>query len=127
MSYTTLNDAAGKTGNQGYAAGETKVWYMRPEQTRDLMVGHEFCFKKGLLPSRSDIGKTHVLVGTLSATDPEVIFEMMQGEKWSPCGEARGLIKGLGLSHTSMSIGDVLQIGDDFYFTDRDGFILLDA
>ena len=31
----------------------------------------------------------------------------MQGENWSPNGEARPLIAQLDLSHTSMSIGDV--------------------
>jgi hypothetical protein len=34
---------------------------------------------------------------------------MMQGEQWSPNGEARELIRSLGLSHASMSIGDVVE------------------
>jgi len=33
----------------------------------------------------------------------------MQGEIWSPNGEARPLIESLGLSHTSMSVGDVFE------------------
>jgi hypothetical protein len=36
-------------------------------------------------------------------------FRQMQGENWSPHGEARELLRSLGLGHTSMSVGDVLQ------------------
>jgi hypothetical protein len=38
----------------------------------------------------------------------DVIFYEMQGDVWSPHGEARELIKSLGLSHASMSIGDAV-------------------
>ena len=40
----------------------------------------------------------------------------MQGEAWSPNGEARELIVSLGLHHTSMSIGDVVQDDDSAYW-----------
>jgi len=39
----------------------------------------------------------------------EQVFIHMQGEWWSPDGEARDLIKSLDLKHTSMSVGDVLR------------------
>lgn len=35
------------------------------------------------------------------------LFYKMQGENWSPNGEARDLIKSRGLTHTSMSVGDI--------------------
>ena len=53
---------------------------------------------------RSDY--THVL--TLEADCLQDIFWYMQGENWSPNGEATELIRLLGLHHTSMSVGDVL-------------------
>jgi len=127
MQYTTINDAAEATNNKGYEPGRTRIWYARPEKTRDLGVGHDFCFKKGLLPSRANLEATHILVGAISATDPEAIFDLMQGERWSPSGQARSLITKLGLHHTSMSVGDVVQILDDTFFVDRDGFVLLDG
>jgi hypothetical protein len=43
-------------------------------------------------------------------------FWQMQGENWSPNGEARPLIQSLGLSHTSMMVGDVIQDEDDAYW-----------
>ena len=38
----------------------------------------------------------------------EDIFKEMQGDNWSPNGEARFNIVSLGLSHTSMSTGDLI-------------------
>ena len=44
------------------------------------------------------------------------IFHTMQGEIWSPNGEARPLIRGLKLQHTSMSVGDiVVEEGGNVY------------
>jgi len=39
----------------------------------------------------------------------DAVYEAMQGHNWSPQGEARAMIEGLGLEHTSMSVGDVIQ------------------
>ena len=39
----------------------------------------------------------------------ENIFFLMQGEVWSPEGEARELIGLIGLHHTSMSVGDLIE------------------
>lgn len=43
---------------------------------------------------------------SMKAVDQDDVYTQMQGEFWSPNGEARPLIKKLGLGHTSMSIGD---------------------
>ncbi len=40
--------------------------------------------------------------------DQEDIFWNLQGENWSPNGEANALIHMKGLSHTSMSVGDII-------------------
>lgn len=48
-------------------------------------------------------------VRILVAEDLEEVYYAMQGEVWSPNGEARPLIEGLGLRHTSMSVGDVIH------------------
>jgi predicted amino acid dehydrogenase len=67
-----------------------------------------------------NLEKTHVLLGTISGglidggntltQNIESIFYLMQGEKWSPNGEANTLILDKDLSHTSMSVGDVIRI-----------------
>lgn len=52
------------------------------------------------------------------------VYTEMQGENWSPNGEATGLIKALGLSHTSMSIGDIIYSHneDKYYWCSWMGF-----
>ena len=51
---------------------------------------------------------SHVRVTTIEADSRAEAWLKMQGENWSPHGEARPLIERLGLTHTSMSVGDVL-------------------
>lgn len=77
----------------------------------------------------SDINTTHVLLGTIKggsvfAVDTllNAIFGIMQGENWSPNGEACNLINSLDLSHTSMSVGDIIQIGNDYHQVKWNGF-----
>jgi len=69
--------------------------------------------------------RTHALIlPAVEAKHKDLIFHMMQGEIWSPNGEARELIANLGLKHTSMSVGDVvldLQTGI-FHQIDMAGF-----
>lgn len=52
----------------------------------------------------------------------EAVFALLQGEQWSPRGEARDLIKQKGLSHTSMSTGDIMEINGKFYIAKNAGF-----
>ena len=56
-----------------------------------------------------DLAKTHTLLGSAnSAFSNEDFFFRLQGENWSPNGESREWIRSLGLSHTSMSVGDLI-------------------
>jgi hypothetical protein len=59
---------------------------------------------------------THRFVRELDVQRRENVFAQMQGEVWSPNGEARELIASLRLHHTSMSIGDVVQDDDDAHW-----------
>lgn len=83
--------------------GMTQIWYMRPEHFRDGISG-----AKG--PDPACLNKTHRMVARVGVTDKEEIFTAMQGERWSPNGEAREWIRQLGLQHTSMSVGDVVRL-----------------
>ncbi len=46
-------------------------------------------------------------VREIEAESLSKVFYLMQGDVWSPKGEARDLVISLGLRHTSMSCGDV--------------------
>jgi hypothetical protein len=69
-----------------------------------------------------DLARTHVFLCEIEADSLEQAWWAMQGENWSPNGEARELIQARGLCHTSMSVGDVIQSGGDFYEVSRTGF-----
>lgn len=58
------------------------------------------------------------------AWDLQNLYVFMQGENWSPNGEARDLIKGLGLKHTSMSVGDIILDTEtgEYHIVDFAGF-----
>lgn len=53
-------------------------------------------------------GETHSLIREVEAHHLEQVYRMQQGEVWSPSHEEQEHLVGRGISHTSMSIGDVL-------------------
>lgn len=104
--YSSLNDAAKLYPS--LAAGPVEIWYQKSFRGPDA--------------SMKDLSATHVKVGSVKETDLDKIYYMMQGEMWSPNGEARQLIKELGLSHTSMSRGDVICKNGQYFVVDFAGF-----
>ena len=56
-----------------------------------------------------NLEETHVHLKDIEAKDEEDAFIKMQGENWSPNGEAYELIKSKGLRHTSMMVNDILK------------------
>jgi hypothetical protein len=101
-----------------------EVWYMRPEWFREGSMGEK--------PNAAELEKTHIQLKTIWFEDEiqdkelnnlELIFVKMQAERWSPNGEARGLIQRKGLRHTSMSVGDVIKCGDAVYLCSSVGFM----
>ena len=112
--YASLADA--------YPSGSTEIWYWNDEAGRDMMMGANWLSKKGQMPTPETLSQTHVQIGTLRETDPDKIFSMMQGENWSPNGEARNLIQQSNTGHTSMSVGDIMKVGSTYLMVDRFGF-----
>lgn len=107
-----------------------KIYYSKPtDHQTNLMMGLNFIkeHNTGLLKKlkEHDISDTHQILAVHPIEDPNEIFKYFQGENWSPNGEARELIKALGLKHTSMSVGDIVVIDDDYFFCDMDGWIKL--
>jgi hypothetical protein len=65
---------------------------------------------------------THAFLIMVEAENFNHAFHTMQGEMWSPNGEGRPLIEDRGLTHTSMSVGDILESGCDFYMCMPEGW-----
>ncbi len=89
--------------------GVIRVWYMQPNF---FPLGIQ-----GEIPRPEDLDTTHILLGSLRKDAGTLITAMLdelwialQGENWSPNGEARSLIRSKGLQHTSMSIGDCFML-----------------
>jgi len=54
----------------------------------------------------------------------EQVFAWMQGEIWSPNGEARSLIESIeGVQHTSMMVSDIVQIDKKIFVCAAYGFV----
>jgi len=116
--YKSLNDA--EKISPDLAKGETKVWYAK--SSRDLGMGYDRCAKNNCLPDIKNLKKTHTLLGSIKSTNKEKIFGLLQGEIWSPNGEANNLIDKSGSKHTSMSVGDIIEMNGKFYMADIRGF-----
>lgn len=113
--YESINDAAEKYENlSGLADGDTQIWYAKKFHIESNKIDLD------------KIGETHTLIGLIKETDLDKIFYMMQGEQWSPKGEAFKIIVGAGTDHTSMSVGDLVVIGDvphnKVFYVDMIGF-----
>ena len=73
-------------------------------------------------PTVANLKKTHRLLGKIKETKKGKIFGDLQGEFWSPMGEANALIISKGLGHTSMSVGDVIKTGGKYFVVAGIGF-----
>ena len=111
--YTSLND--GERHESGLAPGRTEIWYMQPSSFTRFIMGSE-------KPTIKDLKKTHILLGKIKETNPRKLYKALQGDFWSPNGEASQFIQGLKLQHTSMSIGDVFKFGNKHYVIAPAGF-----
>lgn len=119
--YKSLNDAA--EIDPMLSPGNTEVWYVKNDFYRDFCMGYDFVEKHcaGLFDP-TNLSKTHVLVGKVtSIVEKEYLFDILQGEFWSPEGEAREMIGALD-THTSMSVGDVVVQNGIVFIVDNFGF-----
>jgi hypothetical protein len=64
----------------------------------------------------SALAQSHIHLREIDADSLDDAFWQMQGENWSPHGEARALLQSLGLGHTSLSVGDVIGDEDGVYW-----------
>jgi hypothetical protein len=106
-----------------FAPGSYEIWYSREEFFRDASMGYEWLWERNLEPkTQADLEKNWVKLGTMMPAKLEDIFYHLQGEKWSPNGEAYDFIGNSGSAHTSMSVGDIIKDGNKLHIVDRIGF-----
>lgn len=85
-----------------------QVWFMRPEQFRQGLMGYEWCLSSGRLPNVRELEKTHVLVHTLEVPTVFELFVKMQASIWKPDPrEMLDFMKQRKVLHTSMCVGDI--------------------
>jgi hypothetical protein len=112
--YMTLNDI--------YEKGPTQVWYAKKEFLPSYAKGISFMHEDDISPpDPNNLERTHVHLGDIAEQNLKKIVNMMQGEEWSPNGEARSLIRQKHLSHTSMTVGDVIVLPDRTVMVDSHG------
>lgn len=125
--YQSLSDAAAVTGDARYQGEGLSIWYMRPEHRIEASNGFQFMKERGYAPTPRTLGELYVKLGEIdrsAVNSPVGVFGLMQGEVWSPTGNARTLIGELGLAHTSMSQGDMYEIDGVFFMIDRYGAVV---
>jgi hypothetical protein len=111
-----------------------KIYYVKDDFLRDFAMGTKFLTKHPDECEASiydvDKCKYHELVNILPYDNEKNLIEnmnyafgVMQAERWSPNGEARELLDRIGtVHHTSMSVGDMIQMGKDFFVVENFGF-----
>ena len=113
--------------------GNTEIWYVDTEKKdnmRNFGMGWDWLVQmdekepgRVTIPDANNLEATHIKLGTIGETDLHRIFRLMQGETWSPQGEARQLIASKDLWHTSMMVGDIIVVNGNAMMVDDYGFV----
>ena len=105
------------------------IWYMKAHFFRDGSMGMKWLRERGPMPVRGNLIGTHTFLKQVEADDLAQVFAMMQGENWSPNGEAKPLLVEKDLYHTSMSVGDIAMdvVTGQAFLVDRFGFVDISA
>lgn len=75
----------------------------------DVRYARQPTFDENAVPKTMEqIDAEYTKVADVWANALGEVYCLMQGDNWSPHGEANDLIKRLGLKHTSMSVGDLV-------------------
>jgi hypothetical protein len=130
----TLNDFAQQDlfpeqYKASFGPGETEIWY-RLNSKASRTDPDDMAFFRPKPPRISTLSESHVLLGKVAETHLATIFEMLQGEMWQPMGSPKGsppfmFLTRIGAEHSSMSIGDVIKIGDQAWMCAKDGWLPL--
>lgn len=122
--YRRLLDAVDVTGDDRYGSGRTTIFYFNQGLFSKFSRGTRGLDLSAVL---ADLENTHTRIGRVNETNLSEIFNMMQGEVWSPNGEASTMPAMSKTGHTSMSVGDVIMLPNGTtYMVDFSGFTNLE-
>lgn len=89
-----------------------------------------------MVEERLTVQSTHVPLGVINVPQfvknrtrnnwLKEVFAAMQTSKWTRNGEALQLLLARGLSHSAMSIGDMIQLDSDLYVATVNGFVKIE-
>ena len=101
--------------------GNTEIWYFKSGNMKYFIHGYKDMMRwhPEMKPDPNNLEKTHSLVGTIAETDPDRIYNILNN--WGG-EEVNELLTNKGVSHTSMSVGDIIKIGNRVLFVDKMGF-----
>jgi len=101
-----------------------KLFSREKLQRYEVFYARNPTFREHIPRTLGEILSNYVKVADVWATSLEEVYAKMQGFNWSPRGEANEYIKRLGLSHTSMSVGDLVRDSrGNWYVCANVGFI----
>ena len=72
----------------------------------------------------SDILNTHIKLGSIDAQDLNDVFQIMN--TWGQGAVTNEFLGNLGVNHTSMSVGDIIEIRGIYFMVDYNGFYPMD-
>jgi len=123
--YSSLEDAAVATRDERYGRGSVGIWYARGVELFGRIAAAAPQGRKGIdlvKLARATLPDTHIHLGNIEANDPQTAFQLMDAERWAPGNAARQWIESLGVGHTSMTAGDVIDFRGELLLVELDGF-----
>lgn len=130
--YQSLNDA--QIIDSMFSKGNTIIWYLSDNKmitdlpnklffADDLVYDTDEIDMDNILSNHTILGHINKPINDLD--DLGDIFHKLQGEYWSPKGEANSLILDNGMSHTSMMAGDIVETDTAYYVMSMFGFVVV--
>jgi len=72
--------------------------------------GYDSLKREGKLPDPKKLERTHAMIYDTNETNLDKLFKMANSPNWFDTPEEQKKLKSLGVSHTSMSIGDIIKV-----------------
>lgn len=107
--HETLNDASTLPNCECLAPGNIEVLYL--DSTHELATAGMFCME-GLDTDHYEKEGLWKVLGKIKGGDTGSMAWALQGENWSPHGEAAPVVVAAGVTHTSFSSGDGFRYPD---------------
>ncbi len=99
-----------------FPMGSVQVWYYREEYARDAHFSDFASMIGARKPNKMhSLDKTHILLCHTNIEDKEILFTRFQDWPGIHSKETNAYLDSIGLTHTSMSVGDIVVIDENTY------------